>query len=181
MRRWIGVGLALLLGVAVTAAVIMGNRDGDAVELATVRGVIGSEKKPFFDDPKVRAAFARHGLRVEVDTAGSRQIASSVDLSAYDFAFPSSAPAAEKIRKAHNVTEVFAPFYSPMAVATYEPIVGLLTQRPRGARLPARPPRRRARPDRRGRPPRRRAGPARPGPLPPRPLRPLPPRPLTDR
>ncbi|MEV5414349.1 hypothetical protein AB0K60_36625 [Thermopolyspora sp. NPDC052614] len=126
MKRWIGVGLALLLGAAVVAAVVAGNDDGETGGLALVRGVIGSEKQPFFDDPKVGAAFARHGLRVQVDTAGSRQIASSVDLSAYDFAFPSSAPAAERIRQAHKATEVFSPFYSPMAIATYGSIAGVL-------------------------------------------------------
>ncbi|MER5648754.1 hypothetical protein [Streptosporangium sp. NPDC002524] len=128
MRRWIGVGLALLLGAAVVAAIVAGNRDGAGTrEPALVRGVIGSEKKPFFDDPRVRAVFAGHGLRVEVDTAGSRQIATSVDLGKYGFAFPSSAPAAEKIRRDRGAARTFAPFSSPMAIATFTPIVDVLT------------------------------------------------------
>lgn len=117
--------LAVLLGGAVVAALVLGNQ-GPGVTV--VRGVIGSEKKPFFDDPAVQAAFARHGLQVEVDTAGSREIATSVDLGAYAFAFPSSAPAAEKIRKDRGATRTFAPFFSPMAVATFEPIVTTLTR-----------------------------------------------------
>ncbi|MEU8202048.1 hypothetical protein [Streptosporangium sp. NPDC049046] len=130
MKRWIGVGLALLLGAAVVAAIVAGNRGGGAEtrELTLVRGVIGSEKKPFFDDPQVRAVFAGHGLRVEVDTAGSRQIATSVDLGKYGFAFPSSAPAAEKIRRDRGVARTFAPFSSPMAVATFTPIVEVLSK-----------------------------------------------------
>ncbi|GAA0398432.1 hypothetical protein GCM10009530_57650 [Microbispora corallina] len=132
MKRWIGVGLALLLGVAVVAAVVLGNRGsgggGGPAALVTVRGVIGSEKKPFFDDPGVRAAFARHGLRVEVDTAGSREIATSVDLRKYDFAFPSSVPAAEKIKQERGATRVYSPFYSPMAIATFQPIVDVLAK-----------------------------------------------------
>ncbi|MFD0664909.1 hypothetical protein [Thermocatellispora tengchongensis] len=102
MKRWIGVGLGLVLVVVVAVAVVWGNRDDDGNggrELVTVRGVIGSEKQAFFDDPQVKAAFARHGLRVEVDVAGTRQIATSVDLGKYGFAFPSSVPAAEKIRQ----------------------------------------------------------------------------------
>ncbi|AJE68767.1 hypothetical protein SB89_07235 [Corynebacterium glutamicum] len=65
--------------------------------LTEVRAVIGSEKKEFFEDPEVIEAFADHGFEVNVDTAGSRRIATDVDLSPYDFAFPSSAPAAQKI------------------------------------------------------------------------------------
>ncbi|WP_214103032.1 hypothetical protein [Acrocarpospora catenulata] len=125
-RSWIGAGLALLLLGAVAAALVLGNRTGD--ELTVVRGVIGSEKKPFFDDPQVQAAFAKHGLKVEVDTAGSRDIATTVDLGKYAFAFPSSAPAAEKIKKDRGATVTFAPFHSPMAVATFQPIVDALTK-----------------------------------------------------
>ncbi len=86
-RRLLGVALAILLGGAVVAALVLGNQ-GSGVTV--VRGVIGSEKKPFFDDPEVKAAFAKHGLQVEVDTAGSREIATSVDLGTYAFAFLSS-------------------------------------------------------------------------------------------
>ncbi|GLW05983.1 hypothetical protein Misp01_11130 [Microtetraspora sp. NBRC 13810] len=127
MKRWVGVVLALVLGAVVVVAVVWDNGGGEP-ELKVVRGVIGSEKKPFFDDPRVRAAFAEHGLRVEVDTAGSRQIATEVDLGRYGFAFPSSAPAAEKIKADRKAARTFSPFYSPMAVATFEPIVGILTR-----------------------------------------------------
>ncbi len=127
MKRSIGIALALLLGAAVVVAVVLGNRGGDSGP-ATVRGVIGSEKKPFFDDPRVRAAFGRHGLRVEVETAGSRQIATEVKLDKYAFAFPSSLPAAEKIKKDRKVSTTFSPFYSPMAVATFQPIADLLAK-----------------------------------------------------
>ncbi|MFB4279970.1 hypothetical protein ACBJ59_32100 [Nonomuraea sp. MTCD27] len=126
MKRWIGVILAaVLVGVAVVA-IVTGNR-GEP-EAALVRGVIGSEKKPFFDDPRVKAAFAKHGLRVEVDTAGSRQIVTDVDLSRYAFAFPSSVPAAERIKRDRGATTTYSPFYSPMAVATFEPIAALLAK-----------------------------------------------------
>ncbi|WP_433256221.1 hypothetical protein ACQPYK_16775 [Streptosporangium sp. CA-135522] len=125
MKRSIGIVLALLLGAVVVTAVVLGNGGG---EPATVRGVIGSEKKPFFEDPRVRAAFERHGLRVEVDTAGSRQIATEVKLDDYAFAFPSSLPAAEKIKKDRKVSTTFSPFYSPMAVATFRPISDVLAK-----------------------------------------------------
>lgn len=91
-----------------------------------MNGVIGSEKKPFFLDPAVKKVFASHGYDVEVVTAGSRQIATTVDLSKVDFAFPSSAPAAQKIKQKTGASTVYAPFYSPMAIATFTPIVKLL-------------------------------------------------------
>ncbi|TYB70442.1 hypothetical protein FXF51_03565 [Nonomuraea sp. PA05] len=128
MKRWIGVILAAVLAGVAVVAIVTGNQGDDGPGVAVVRGVIGSEKKPFFDDPRVQAAFAKHGLRVEVDTAGSRQIVTDVDLSRYAFAFPSSVPAAERIKRDRKATITYSPFYSPMAVATFEPIAELLVK-----------------------------------------------------
>lgn len=93
---------------------------------ATVRGVIGSEKLPFFQDPGVIKVFRDNGITLQIDTAGSRQIASSVDLSKYDFAFPAGVPAAEKIKADHKAKTVHSPLYTPMAIATFRPILQLL-------------------------------------------------------
>ncbi|SDK64721.1 hypothetical protein [Nonomuraea jiangxiensis] len=128
MKRRVGIILAVILAAVAVAAIVLGNREPDQPQATVVRGVIGSEKKPFFDDPRVKAAFARQGLRVEVDTAGSRQIVTDVDLSRYAFAFPSSVPAAEQIKNDRGATTTYSPFYSPMAVATFEPIAGLLVK-----------------------------------------------------
>jgi hypothetical protein len=133
-KRIAGLALAALLVVGIVAAVIWGTRPSDtpgatdtpAGDLTVVTGVIGSEKKPFFEDPAVKAIFAESGLDVQVTTAGSRQIATTVDLTAVDFVFPSSAPAAEKIKRETGASTVYAPFYSPMAIATFTPIVELL-------------------------------------------------------
>ncbi|MFE2752763.1 hypothetical protein ACFXGA_12275 [Actinosynnema sp. NPDC059335] len=130
MKRRLSIGLAAVLAVAVVAVVVWGRPDdaegGARGGLTTVRGVIGSEKLAFFSDPRVVDAFARHGLEVQVDTAGSRQIATSVDLGRYEFAFPSSSPAAQRIQRDRRTTAAHTPFQSPMAVATFEPIVRLL-------------------------------------------------------
>lgn len=124
MKRRVSIGLAVVLLLAVVAVIVWGNDSGPG--LATVRGVIGSEKQAFFTDQRVVDAFAHHGLKVEVDTAGSRQLATTVDLGKYAFAFPSSSPAAQKIQRDRKVTTVYTPFQSPMAIATFEPIVALL-------------------------------------------------------
>ena len=99
---------------------------GTTTEVRQVSGVIGSEKRAFFEDPEVRKTLARHGLEVTVDTAGSRRIATAVDLSNYDFAFPSSAPAGERIISREVNRGVFTPFHSPMAVATFIPVLEVL-------------------------------------------------------
>lgn len=58
--------------------------------------------------------------------AGSREISTSVDLHGQAFAFPSSLPAAERLKREVGVRTHFIPFYSPMAIATFTPIVELL-------------------------------------------------------
>lgn len=135
-KRVIGLGLAAILIVGIVLAVLGGRLFGSPTaggtpgsgtqNLTQVSGVIGSEKKPLFDDPETVAVFAENGLDVRVVTAGSRQIATSVDLAGVDFVFPSSAPAAEKIKRETKASTVYSPFYSPMAIATFTPIVQVL-------------------------------------------------------
>lgn len=91
-----------------------------------VTGVVGSEKREYFEDPEVAKRLDELGFKVSITTAGSRRIATEVDLSAQDFVFPSSGPAAQKITDQNSSYTVEYPFFSPMAVATYMPIVALL-------------------------------------------------------
>lgn len=139
-----GRGLSVLLGavllVVVVAAVVLGRRgdgasEGDGVTgrdgvagVTTVHGVIGSEKRGYFEDPDVVARLAELGYRVEFSTAGSRSIATGTDLAAEDFVFPSSAPAAQKVREQGSGLSVDYPFFTPMAVASWKPIVDILAQ-----------------------------------------------------
>jgi hypothetical protein len=119
----------VLLGVVVWVVVAPPGADDPAPPpVTTVTGVIGSEKLAFFGDPRVQEVFRASGLDVRVDPAGSRQIATTVKLDGYDFAFPSSSPAADKLLAVHPAARTYAPFSSPMAVATFAPIVDLLTQ-----------------------------------------------------
>ncbi|MCW2901445.1 MAG: hypothetical protein JWO67_3710 [Streptosporangiaceae bacterium] len=132
MPRVNGKGLVAALVAAVVvvvAAVVALNAGGGSPQpLTTVRGVVGSEKQAFFEDPRVRTALAVKRVKVDVDPAGSRQIATSMDLRRYDFAFPSSAPAADRIQRELHVSAKYTPFSSPMAIATYQPIADLLTK-----------------------------------------------------
>jgi hypothetical protein len=128
MRRWLGLALAGVLALAVVGAIVVSaaQKIHPTPPLTVVHGVIGSEKLPYFQDNGVVQVFRDNGFDVQVDTAGSRQIATSVDLSKYDFAFPAGVPAAEKIRADHKAKAVYQPFYTPMAIATFKPIVQLL-------------------------------------------------------
>lgn len=125
-RRIAAIGLAVILivvvgiGISMSVAQNVGN-----ASVVSLHGLIGSEKQPFFSDVKVQAALKRGGFDVTVATAGSRQIAST-DLSKEDFAFPAGAPAGQKIKTDHAGSTVYQPFYTPMAIATWKPIVGLL-------------------------------------------------------
>ena len=102
-KRTIGIILAVALVGGIAAAIFFGRQghstsanstSGSDKNLTLVTGVIGSEKAPFFADPQVQKIFRQHGLNVQVTTAGSRQIATTVNLKNVDFVFPSSAPAA---------------------------------------------------------------------------------------
>jgi hypothetical protein len=104
--------------------------------LETVRGVIGSEKAPFFADQRVRDTFADHGLRLETDARGSREMSTTVPLDRYDFAFPGSEQAADRVRQARPATGTYAPFWSPLAVATFTPIADLLAAEGAASRAP---------------------------------------------
>lgn len=129
MSRILGIGLAVVLAIGVLAAIVISfsqSHSSGSTNLTPVRGVIGSEKLPFFQDAGVIAEFRARGYDVQVDTAGSRQIATTVDLSKYDFAFPAGEPAAVKIQKDHHATATYIPFYTPMAIATFTTIVDLL-------------------------------------------------------
>lgn len=122
----LALGLLVVVGIVVIRDIA--GRQPAAPTITTVRGVIGSEKLPFFADKRVQDVFRANGLDVEVDPAGSRQIATTVRLDNYDFAFPSSSPAADKLLATHPAARTYAPFSSPMAVATFTPIADLLTQ-----------------------------------------------------
>lgn len=136
--RGCSVALGVVLVLVVAAAIVLGRGgfgggEGEdaggrwrATNTTHVTGVIGSEKRDFFEDPDVVARLAELGYTVEVSTAGSRKIATGIDIAAYDFVFPSSAPAAQKVREQGSGYSVDYPFFSPMAVASWKPIAEIL-------------------------------------------------------
>ena len=127
--------VALVAGVVlIIVAVVVVTRTqkvqaGDCKPAVTVRGVIGSEKEAFFDDQRVTDRLACLGFRVEADASGSRDMVAALGRDdGYAFAFPSSTPTAEKIMADRQLTESIPLFSSPMVVATFKPIVDVLTR-----------------------------------------------------
>jgi hypothetical protein len=129
---------ALITGVAIIAvvAVVVADRvrggtgaQGDcAASTSAVTGIIGSEKESFFKDPRVVERLACRGLRVTVDSQGSREmlVALRKPGHGYGFAFPSSTPTAQKILGEFGLTESFPVFSSPMVVATFNGVADTL-------------------------------------------------------
>ena len=92
-----------------------------------VTGVVGSEKVAFFEDPRVQKIFADNDLRVEVTSSGSWRMAELEGIEDNDFAFPASEVAAQHLRsEVPGSTGTYQPFFSPMAIATFEPIMRIL-------------------------------------------------------
>jgi len=127
MKRILGPVLSLLLLAGVGVAIYFSVSEQALNRgLVQVTGLIGSEKQDFFDDSRVVDRLRELGLQVQYRKAGSREIATTFDLSQYDFVFPSGLPAAEKIRQDHPGGRAYNPFFSPMAVASWTPIAELL-------------------------------------------------------
>lgn len=139
-RRKVALALALVLVVLVAMVVVGPHWFGAAPSAApqacaptgpavTVRGIVGSEKGAFFADKRVLDRFACAGLDVTVELAGSRDMVTRLaqDNAGFGFAFPGSTATAEKLEQERKPTGTFTPFSSPMAVATFAPIVKVLT------------------------------------------------------
>jgi hypothetical protein len=138
IRKFVAPALAALLLAAVGGGVWYSNlKVGDErtaeqaarsaqAQAVSVRGLIGSEKEAFFADARVQQALAAQGITVTAEKAGSRAIASRYDPKAYDFGFPSGAPAAAQLRQQAKAAAVFNPFYTPMVVASWRPIADIL-------------------------------------------------------
>lgn len=132
--RMVASAVAVVLIAGVAWYVVNANSDDgqgsecDDRAAIEVSGLIGSEKKPFFDDSAVAARFACAGFTLRVEPAGSLDMVAVLKESAqrYDFAFPSSTPTAEEIKPTRKVEAQFTPFSSPMAVATFDSIVRVL-------------------------------------------------------
>lgn len=130
MKKIVAPILALLVLAAIGVA---GYFSFSARSVKTIYGVIGSEKKAFFLDPRVQEILKKeYKLAVDFETVGSRRIATvggnKGTVEKYDFAFPAGTPAAEKIKRDYksHVKGKYRVFFTPMAVASWKPVADVL-------------------------------------------------------
>lgn len=124
----IGIAILVVGILAVVLIQLLGLGRGSTPRGGTlVTGVVGSEKVAFFEDPRVQEIFQDNGLRVEVRSSGSWRMAELEGIADNGFAFPASEVAAQHLRsEVPGSTGLYQPFFSPMAVATFEPIMEIL-------------------------------------------------------
>ena len=107
-------------------------QEQQAIASATpLNGVIALDVEPFFKDPRVIKVLAANKLPVNVVRIGSREMAGKVVAGAMpDFLFPSGVVAANQLadaaRKANVAAAQSSPFFTPMVIASWEPIAKIL-------------------------------------------------------
>ncbi len=145
MKKFLGPALALLLLVGVVFGIVFSARDkqananagqdaasaaatGDATASGktTIRILTGSEKLDFLRDPDLAKALDAEGIVLDVQKAGSREIATRPDLKSFDVAYPAGVAAAKKIATATGSRRVSNSFYTPMAVASWRQLLAPL-------------------------------------------------------
>ena len=126
-RRLLGPLAAVVLAAGLLIAIFVSVRNSATQHaIIALHGVVGSEKADFFNDPDVAAQLRKDGLRVDVTTEGSREMALSATKDGADFYFPAGEPAARELTKRLDLHTQVTPFYTPMVVASWEPIAQLL-------------------------------------------------------
>ncbi|WP_316520673.1 substrate-binding domain-containing protein [Kitasatospora brasiliensis] len=125
MKRALGVVAALALLGGVAFALIPDDKDAEPV---TVTGLIGSEKRDFFDDPDVKAELKKQHLVVKAEPTGSWTMAEQArNTPNLDFAFPaSSAPALDIQRDWKLKDSPRVQFYSPLVIVTHASVADVL-------------------------------------------------------
>ncbi|MFD5461766.1 hypothetical protein ACFWIQ_02930 [Kitasatospora sp. NPDC127059] len=125
-RRALGVLAALALLGGVTYALVPDDEPGR--KTVTVTGLIGSEKRAFFESPDVKEELAKQGLEVHADSTGSWTMSEQAKSSSgLDFAFPAStAPAREIQRNWGQQDSPLVPFYSPLVIVTHGDVANIL-------------------------------------------------------
>ena len=142
MSKPIKIVLTLLLLLAFGAALFFSLRGqraevalqreaADAAAAGPITGLIALDVEPYFKDERVRRILAEKRLPVQVTRVGSRDMASKVVAGATpDFFFSSGVVAANQIvdaaRQANITVAQSSPFFTPLVIASWEPIARIL-------------------------------------------------------
>jgi hypothetical protein len=127
LRKWLGPILGLVILAAVGYAVKRSASDRAATtSRVTLRILSGSEKMALLKDERLAKVLERHGVALEVQKCGSREMPERPDLKSYDVAFPAGQPAAELIRRKTGAKASTTAFSTPMVIASWRPIAEVL-------------------------------------------------------
>ena len=142
MSKPIKFALTLLLLAAFAAALVFALRgqkvavseqqaQAEVAAAGALTGLIALDVEPFFADERVARILAEKRLPVQVTRVGSRDMAARLSTGAPpDFFFPSGVVAANQIaeaaRKANLNVAQSSPFFTPMVIASWQPIAKIL-------------------------------------------------------
>ena len=127
-----GFGAALFFALNGQRAEVAQQREAAEVAAAgPITGLIALDVEPYFKDERVRRILAEKRLPVQVTRVGSRDMASKVVAGATpDFFFSSGVVAANQIvdaaRQANISVAQSSPFFTPLVIASWEPIAKIL-------------------------------------------------------
>ena len=127
-----GFGAALFFALNGQRAEVTQQREAAEVAAAgPITGLIALDVEPYFKDERVRRILAEKRLPVQVTRVGSRDMASKVVAGATpDFFFSSGVVAANQIvdaaRQANISVAQSSPFFTPLVIASWEPIAKIL-------------------------------------------------------
>lgn len=127
IKRILGPILAGVLAIGVGYAIWQSSQKkarDDAVQ--NILLISGSESVPFLTDPRVTEVLLNKGVRLNIEKSGSREMALRSDLKQFDAAFPGGVPSAEKIKAATGAKQAIATFYTPMVIASWQPLLPVL-------------------------------------------------------
>ncbi|MDG4560062.1 MAG: substrate-binding domain-containing protein [Candidatus Competibacter sp.] len=99
----------------------------------TLKGFASVDGEPFLKDARVQKILADHKLRIEITQLLSREMASKVSVApdAPQFFLSAGTLAAQRItdaaKRLNITTTTYSPLYSPLIVASWEPVAQILT------------------------------------------------------
>jgi hypothetical protein len=123
-----GLGGAIFFAMRQQKAVV---KEEQAASVVPLKGYISVDVEAFFKDERVRKALRDRGLPVEVTRVGSRDMAAKVvPGSMPDFFLTSGVVSGNQIgdaaRKANINVTPSSPFYSPLVLASWQPVAKIL-------------------------------------------------------
>lgn len=95
-----------------------------------LNGIITSEKESFFKDERVKKIFENNNIEFNFERWTSDKIVQAKTVADFgksnDFVFPSGVQVSDKMKQTIKGAQAYNIFYSPMVIATWTPIVGIL-------------------------------------------------------